>query len=103
MNIKDLFPNEQLECVILLNGGFLITRLLKSKIGEFSKFLLDQVKNSVPVIGEVDFISLPEGYIKKSSIIGWYFREIVQSPTDKVIDFMDKKLPDSNEGEEWKG
>ncbi|SRR3990167_8874903 len=99
MNVKELLsPDKQIECIILLNGNFIPVRIFKNKANEFNELLLNTTtsKSTSP------FVSLLGAMIKVDTIVGWYFREIVQSPTDKVIDFMEKKLPDNNEGEEWK-
>ena len=103
MNLKEIMENKlesKIECVILLNGNFIPVRIFKSKMTEFNNLLLEKV-SKVDAINS-PFISLSGAMIKADTIVGWYFREIIQSPTDKVIEFMEKKLPDNEEGNEWK-
>lgn len=93
---------KKIQLIILLQGNFVIIDLnddsqLKEKIGNaIYDSMVKSKKRPYELFryGDVNLLA--------QNIIGWYFRGALENPTDRVINYLDKKIPDTNEGEGWK-
>jgi hypothetical protein len=93
---------KKLECVILLRGNFVVVRTSEDKKKELNDLLRESKKNSVK---DENFFLVWDDDITviAKEIVGWYFRIPVESSTQQLIKFIEKKMPDVNEGDGWKG
>lgn len=87
--------------IILLNGNFIPLTIFADDKEKHEEILRQAIKN-----GKDDpsfYVKpTPDVFIFTKNIVGWYFRPKQTSPADKMLNFLDKKLPDLNEGEDWK-
>jgi hypothetical protein len=93
---------KKLECVILLNGNFVVIPTTDDKKKELVNLLYESKKNSSkdPNL----YMAWGEDIcIVAKEVVGWYFRVPVESSTQQLMKFIEKKLPDTNEGDGWKG
>lgn len=93
--------NKKLECVVLLRGNFVVVPISSDKKNDLSQALHECNKKS----NEDATIFLKWGddiTILAKEIVGWYFRSPLESSTDKLMKFIDTKIPDTG-GEDWKG
>ena len=75
---------KKLECVVLLNGNFVVIPVLENKKKELSEMLHDCNKksNGDPTI----FLKYEDNItILAKEIVGWYFRDVIEPSTKKVI------------------
>jgi hypothetical protein len=92
---------KRLECVVLLRGNFVVVPITDDKKNDLSQVLHECNKKSV---------NDPSVYLKwgeditilAKEVVGWYFRAPMESSTDKLMKFIDKKIP-GDEGDGWKG
>ena len=94
--------NKKLECIVLLRGNFVVIPITEDKKSELSSILYECNKRSAkdPTV----FLKWEDDItILAKEIVGWYFRPPLESSTDKLMKFIDKKMPDGSEGEDWKG
>jgi len=92
---------EFVELIVLLNGNFVPFALKSSDMDKYNKILADAIKAGIE--DKTFYIQLaPTVVILTNSIVGWYFRPKAEAPTEKMMKFLDKKLPDANEGDDWK-
>ena len=93
---------KKLECVILLNGNFVVVSVTEDKKKELSNFLQESKKGCTK--DPNSFVAWGEDVIVMAKdIVGWYFRSPVESSTQQLMKFIEKKLPDAGEGDTWKG
>lgn len=93
--------NSKVRCIIVLDGGYLPVDVSGGTEADFSQNILDALKlagDEHPFL----YFALQNRYVRKKSVIGWYFTEIPPDPVDKMIKFMDSKIPDKDEGDDWK-
>lgn len=90
--------DKKLEMIVLLNGNFVPFLIDASDKEKYTKIIETAI-----TAGRGDpgfYIKLNEYVtIMTNYVVGWYFREPVQSPADKVMNFLKKEV---NNGEDWK-
>lgn len=89
--------NKVIDLVLLLNGNFIPLMIYSNNLPKLEKQLKAYISNSEDVLVQMDTCCF-----RSKALLGWYVREHIQNPADKVIEFLDKKLPDENAGDEWK-
>jgi hypothetical protein len=85
------------QLIILLEGGFIPITILNGDVDKIKKLLLDKVHNKSD---EIIFIN--ECYFIPAKVTGWYFTAVPEAAVEKMIKFMDKKMPNKDEGDDWK-
>ena len=90
-----------IELVILLDGNFVVARIDEGNKSSTEELLINVVQDSY--YDPFKFLKLGDIIVLGKYIVGWYFRQPVENPTEKLLQFIDKKLPDKDEGEEWRG
>ncbi len=90
----------EIEIVVLLNGNHLIIKTDESKKEELTALLGKCYKASFE--DPAHFIRWGDATILSKSLIGWYFRTPIEPAAQQRIKFMEKKLPDKDEGDSWK-
>ncbi len=89
-----------MELIILLNGNFVPFLVESSEMETIEKGLIKAIKE-----GKGDpfhFYKVGLVTVFTNSILGWYFRQKIVAPTEKMMEFLDKKMPDAGGGDEWK-
>lgn len=94
--------NDTVELVILLQGNYVVVSLPKTieKRTEVNDMIVDVMRKSF--IDPLVYLGLGDYMIMGKYIIGWYWREPIINTADKLIKFMDKKLPNDSGDESWK-
>ena len=94
------------DMIILLPGNHLPLTIPKHDIARMDKLIQDTVADPEK---RDRWLFLNQGdYLRRvlpRAILGWYFRPHAPSDTQKAVDLMakmEKKMPDPNQGEEWK-
>ena len=93
--------NKRLECVVLLRGNFVVVPITDDRKDDLTQILHECNKKSVtdPTV----FLKWGEDItILAKEVVGWYFRPPLESSTDKLMKFIDKKI-DGGDSESWKG
>jgi hypothetical protein len=94
---------KKLECVILLRGNFVVVQCNEDKKEELTDMLHDCNKKASSGDPTVFVKWGDDVTILAKEIVGWYYRTPVESSTQQLMKFIEKKLPDVNEGDGWKG
>lgn len=92
-----------IELVVLLQGNWAVAKIDGSDESKLrtEKLLVSIIQDSYN--DPFKFLKLGDITVFGKYIMGWYFRQPVENTTDKLLQFIDKKLPDKDEGEEWRG
>ena len=85
-----------------MNGGFIPVLLNKDDSKRYVEMLVKEIQLSRKSKKAQDkFIFIGDATFKVSSIIGWYFSDPMQSPSEKVIKILEKTI-DGGDGDSWK-
>ena len=102
--------NPCVELIILLAGGsFLPVVLPREKVNDIDKTIEEVLGDPAKANQWLVFKDVEGGMPRRAhprAIIGWYFRNYQPSAQQRMVDTMErleKKIPDGNEGENWKG
>jgi hypothetical protein len=98
------------ELIILLVGGsFLPVTLPREKVDEFDATIEGVLGDPAKINQWLTFKdsqgSMPRR-VHPKAIIGWYFREHKPPAQERMVttlEKLEKKMPDGNEGDSWKG
>lgn len=94
--------SKKLECVVLLRGNFVVVPITEDRKSDLSNVLHEVNKKSAD--DSTMFLKWGDDItILAKEIVGWYFRPPVESSADKLMKFIDKKMPNDGAGEDWKG
>lgn len=97
--------NTDKELIVLIKEGsenFLPFVIKNGQVTAIHQFLLDTLSDMKTGL---EIVSIPGVYpnaIRVSSIVGWYFRDIVENPADKLIKSLEKQMGQPPEGDGWK-
>ena len=92
--------SDKIEVVLLLTGNYLFVQIPRSGIEKANEFLGRCLEESEKKRKKYCFNG---NHFLGTSLIGWYFREIGQTTADRMEKLLEKKLPNANDGEGWKG
>ena len=88
---------EMIEMIVLMNGNFAPLLMKKSDMAVNESALMQAIRSGKK--DEYFFFKLNGVTIFTNAIVGWYFRQKAEAPTDKMIKFLKKEL---NPNENWK-
>lgn len=94
--------SKRLECVVLLRGNFVVVPITDDRKDDLSQILHECNKKSVG--DPTTFLKWGDDItILAKEVVGWYFRPPLESSTDKLMKFIDKKIdPGDGGSESWK-
>ena len=94
--------DKNVELIVLLAGNFVPFLIKETDKQIYQDSLVNAVKDKEGRKEPTFYIQIGNACIFVNHIVGWYFRDPPPNQAEKLMDFIDKKLPDDNNGNEWK-